>query len=49
MNDRDCVRFLQEMLPRLHLRWRGFRRVRRQVCRRLQRRLTQLQLADLAA
>jgi chemotaxis protein methyltransferase CheR len=49
MNDRDCVRFLQETLPRLHLRWRGFRRVRRQVCRRLQRRLTQLQLADLAA
>ena len=33
----------------LHLRWRGFRRVRRQVCRRLQRRLKQLQLSDLAA
>ena len=49
MNDRDCVRFLQETLPRLHLRWRGFRRVRRQVCRRLQQRLNQLQLPDLAA
>ena len=49
MNDRDCVRFLQGALPGLQLRWRGFRRVRRQVCRRLQRRLKQLQLPDLAA
>ena len=48
MNDRDCVRFLQQTLPGLHLRWHGFRRVRRQVCRRLQRRLKQLQLPDLA-
>jgi len=37
MNDRDCIRFLQETLPRLRLRWSGFRRVRRQVCKRLQR------------
>ncbi len=49
MNDRDCVRFLQEILPQLHLRWHGFRRVRRQVCKRLQRRLQQLQLPDLAS
>ena len=49
MNDRDCVHFLQATLPRLRLRWRGFRRVRRQVCRRLQRRLGQLALPDLAA
>ena len=49
MNDRDCVRFLQETLPRLHLRWYGFRRVRRQVCRRLQHRLQQLQIPDLTA
>lgn len=49
MNDRDCVQFLQETLPHLHLCWRGFRRVRRQVCRRLQRRLDALQLPDLAA
>lgn len=49
MNDRDCVRFLQDTLPRLHLRWDGFRRVRRQVCRRLQRRLNALGLPDLAA
>lgn len=49
MNDRDCIRFLQETLPRLHLRWSGFRKVRRQVCKRLQRRLKQLQLSDLAS
>jgi len=49
MKDRDCVRFLQETLPQLQLRWPGFRRVRRQVCKRLQRRLDVLQLPDLAA
>ena len=49
MDDRDCVRFLQHTLPRLQLRWRGFRRVRRQVCRRLQQRLRALELPDLAA
>jgi chemotaxis protein methyltransferase CheR len=49
VNDAHCVGFLQEILPRLHLRWRGFRRVRRQVCRRLQRRLQELDLPDLAA
>jgi chemotaxis protein methyltransferase CheR len=48
MDDRDCVRFLQQTLPRLQLRWRGFRRVRRQVCRRLQQRLRELELPDLA-
>ena len=49
MKDGDCVSFLQETLPRLRLRWPGFRRVRRQVCKRLQRRLDRLQLPDLAA
>ena len=49
MNDQDCICFLQEMLPRLQLSWRGFRRVHRQVCKRLQRRLKQLQLPDLAS
>jgi chemotaxis protein methyltransferase CheR len=49
MNDDDCVRFLQEALPRLNMRWPGFRRVRSQVCKRLQRRLRELALPDLAA
>ena len=49
MNDQDCVHFLQETLPQLHLNWHGFRRVRRQACKCLQRRLQQLQLPDLAS
>jgi len=49
MQDRDCVEFLRWALPRLDLRWQGFRRVRRQVCRRLARRLRELSLEDLAA
>jgi chemotaxis protein methyltransferase CheR len=43
------VAFLQWALPRLQLRWPGFRHVRRQVCRRLARRLGELDLPDLAA
>jgi chemotaxis protein methyltransferase CheR len=45
MTDGECVRFLQWALPRLGLRWAGFRKVRRQVCRRVQRRLVELGLA----
>jgi chemotaxis protein methyltransferase CheR len=47
MNDRDCIEFLQWALPRLGLRWRGFRRVRRQVCRRIAGRVQQLGLGSL--
>ena len=47
--DTSCVEFLQWALPRLALRWAGFRRVRRQVCRRLRRRLDALGLASLEA
>ena len=49
MDDAACVRFLQWALPYLHLRWEGFRRVRRHVCRRLPRRLRELSLPDLNA
>lgn len=49
MSDLDCVSFLQWALPRLRLRWPGFRRVRRQVCKRLARRLGELGLPDLDA
>jgi chemotaxis protein methyltransferase CheR len=45
----SCVEFLQWALPRLGLRWVGFRKVRRQVCRRLARRLDDLGLPDLTA
>ena len=49
MRDVECVSFLQWALPRLHLRWAGFRRVRGQVCRRIARRARELDLSDLAA
>lgn len=49
MKDLDCVAFLQWALPRLGLDWRGFRKVRRQVCRRVAARLRELGLADAAA
>lgn len=49
MKDVDCVAFLQWALPRLHLRWAGFRKVRRQVCRRIGRRMRALELDDVAA
>ena len=48
MNDADCIRFLQWSLPRLGLRWAGFRRVRGQVCKRLRKRLAALGLNDLS-
>lgn len=49
MTDAECVAFLQWALPRLELRWRGFRKVRRQVCKRFRRRIAELDLPDLAA
>ena len=49
MKDVECVEFLQWALPRLRLRWAGFRRVRRQVCRRLERRIGDLGLPGVDA
>jgi chemotaxis protein methyltransferase CheR len=49
VRDADCVAFLQWALPRLGFRWRGFRRVRRQLCRRIQHRIGELALADVTA
>lgn len=46
MTDAECVAFLQWALPRLRMRWRGFRRVRKQVCRRIRRRMKELGLAE---
>jgi chemotaxis protein methyltransferase CheR len=47
MKDSDCVQFLQWALPQLHLRWRGFRKVRGQVCKRIERRIRELRLPDI--
>lgn len=46
MRDPDCIEFLQWALPRLKMRWAGFRKVRGQVCKRIGRRLKELGLAD---
>ena len=45
----ECVAFLRGALPRLGLAWPGFRRVHRQVCKRVGRRLHALGLPDFAA
>jgi chemotaxis protein methyltransferase CheR len=49
VRDADCVALLRFALPRLGLRWEGFRRVRRQVCRRVGRRMRELGCADVGA
>lgn len=49
MPDRECVGFLQWALPRLRMRWPGFRRVRGQVCKRIVRRCQVLGLDSFAA
>jgi chemotaxis protein methyltransferase CheR len=48
MRDEDCVIFLQWALPRLDLTWPGFRKVRRQVCKRIKRRMHSLGIASFA-
>ncbi len=48
MTDQECIQFLQWALPRLGLRWPGFRKVRRQVHKRINRRLEELRLTQIA-
>lgn len=47
MTDLDCVAFLQWVLPKLNMRWKGFRKVRKRVCRRIQRRIDELGLESI--
>ncbi|MDH3263263.1 MAG: hypothetical protein OEM24_04630 [Paracoccaceae bacterium] len=49
MRTEDCTRFLQWALPRLGLRWAGFRKVRKTVCKRISARMRNLGLPDTAA
>ena len=49
MRDDDCIVFLQWALPRMGFWWPGFRKVRRQVCKRVGRRMKELGLTDLEA
>ena len=45
--ERADIEFLQAVLPRLGLRWPGFRKVRGQVIKRIKQRLNALHLQDL--
>ena len=47
ITDADLVAFLQRALPRMGMRWPGFRKVRGQVRKRVARRLRALGLSDL--
>jgi chemotaxis protein methyltransferase CheR len=49
MKDLACVEFLQWCLPALRFRWKGFKKVRSQVCKRIARRVTKLGLSTLSA
>ena len=39
MTEMDCIAFLQWALPKLGFKWAGYRKVRRQVCKRVRRRI----------
>lgn len=47
MESSDCVQFLQWALPQMHMRWAGFRRVRRQVCKRILLRISDLRFENI--
>lgn len=49
MNDHEGVDFLQWCLPRLGLRWPGFRKVRRQVYKRVDHRMKEVGVVGVAA
>jgi chemotaxis protein methyltransferase CheR len=49
MRDAECIALLRWALLRLGLRWPGFRRVHRQVCKRIARRIRELGLRDVPA
>ena len=49
VTDAQCTEFLRWALPRLRMRWAGFRKVRRQVCRRVERRVHELDLPGVDA
>jgi len=44
MKNEQCMRLLQWALPQLNMRWPGYRKVRNQVCKRIDRRLQELGL-----
>ncbi len=49
MNDAECVSFLKWCLPRLSMRWKGFKKVRGQVCRRIDGHIRDMGLSGVNA
>lgn len=49
MTDHELVDFLQWCLPKIQMRWLGFRKVRHTIRKRLNRRIRELSLVDLNA
>jgi len=49
MKNEQCVRFLQWALPQLGMRWPGFRKVRNQVCKRVDQHIQDLGLPSVKA
>jgi chemotaxis protein methyltransferase CheR len=49
MRHADCIELLRWALPKMDLRWAGFRRVNGQVCKRIARRIAGLGLPGLDA
>jgi chemotaxis protein methyltransferase CheR len=49
MDDAECTALLQWALPRLRMRWPGYRKVRKQVCKRISARLRELGLDEADA
>jgi len=47
VKDQDCVQFLQWSLPKLKMHWKGFRKVRGQICKRIERRMRELGMLDV--
>jgi chemotaxis protein methyltransferase CheR len=49
MRDADCILFLQWALPQLAMHWPSFRKVHRQVCKRVRHRIKALGLGGFAS
>ncbi len=45
-DNKQCDDFLRWALPRMNMRWEGFRKVRNQVCKRIRRRMRDLEIND---
>ncbi|KMQ50084.1 Chemotaxis protein methyltransferase CheR [Chitinispirillum alkaliphilum] len=43
-NKSECTVFLKEMLPKMNMRYEGYRKVRKRVCKRISRRIEELGL-----